>query len=867
MSLSLKTIYVLIAGAVLPLAGQVPPNVPAQYQAIYSNLTTQIGAFQTAVNQNWNGKPYPVTWAPHLNNAESDNYLNLLAPYYYSNTVLTELLELQATGAKAVTVHINFPILYQPFYTYTNNPTGYAQFVAFYQQLASDIHARGMKMIVEATVAEALDGTEGAQFDPYYQTLDWNDYMSARAQNAVNVAQLIKPDYFSLICEPDSEAANASQPTEDSPAGALQLLQTILGALQQAGVTNMSIGAGAGSWIPSFTSYLQEFAALPLNYIDIHVYPVNDNDFMNVLTGMALIQSSGKAIGVSEAWPEKIADSELGTLNISAFDSRYVFSFWAPIDTAFLQAMVDCTQYEKVAFFSPSFPGYFAAYLDYNLVSGDTPAQLLPAGFQASAVANHAGAFTSTGSAFSTMISGVDKIAPIIPGAPTALNYTSTTASVTWTPTTDNVGVAGYNVYRNGLLATQLAIPPFYDTGLTPGATYTYYLTAFDAQLNVSAPSPTLSVTTVNTTPPTAPTNLSVKSMTQTSVSLGWSPSTVIGGVSGYVVYRGTTPSSMTALADVTTTSYVDTLANAAMTYYYAVEAYNASWVYSPFSPTIKVTTPAIPSPAGLKATIVSQNSVSMSWSALQVGAVTGYRVYRGTSPSGLTILGGATTSSYTDALAMPSNTYYYAVLAYNANGTVSALSAAISVTTPAIPSPAGLKITSVLQNSVSLAWSPSLIGGVTGYRVLKGTSAAAMNVVAGVTTPSYVDPYAYPSTTYFYSVEAYNVVGTASAPCAPVSTTTLALLPPTDLLAGSITNTSVSLSWNASGGADKPVGYVILKGTTPSSLHIMVADNPGTTYVDTLVAPKTTYYYQTEMRDSLGFKSLPSNTLTVVTP
>ena len=681
---SIRPYLVLSTLIALPLAAQVPPNVPTQYQAIYSNMSTQIATFQNTVSQSWNKTPYGVAWAPHLSSAESEEYLTLLGPTYYPGAVTTELVELQASGAKAVTVHINFPILYQPFYTYTNSPSTYGQFVAFYQKLVSDVHSRGMKLVVEATVTEALAGTNGAQFDPYYQTLDWNDFMTGRAQNAVNIAQLIQPDFLSLICEPDSEATNGFQPTENSPAGALQLLQTILAALQQAGVTNVTLGAGAGTWIANFTSYLQEFAALPqLSYVDMHVYPVNNSDLTNVITGATMIQQAGKAIGVSEAWPDKEANSELGLLDISTIDSRDVFSFWSPIDTAFLQAMVDCAQYMKFSFFSPSFPQFFAAYLNYNLVSAETPAQLLSAGFAASGTANSAGTFNSTGSAFSTMIVGPDTTAPTTPTAPWISTISSTGVTIAWTPTTDNVGVAGYNIYRNNVNVAQSALPTYRDTGLISGATYTYSLSAFDAQGNVSPLSPALTVTTINLTLPTVPTNLKASAITQNSITLSWSPSTVIGGVAG--------------------------------------------------------------------------------------------------------------------------------------------------------------------------------------YRILKGTSIATMQIVfASVLTTTFVDTHVVPSTTYYYAVEAYNVTGMASAASATVMATTLALPPPTNLNATSVSKSSVSLSWTASGGTDAPVSYRILKGTSASSLRIIVAQNVGTTFTDSGIAPHTTYYYQVEMVDSLGLTSLPGNLLTV---
>jgi fibronectin type 3 domain-containing protein len=661
-------------------------TVPAQYQAIYNTVTTEIGSFQTTVSQNWNGTPYPVAWAPHLLSAESDNYLQLLQANHYSESVANELQELQATGAKAVTLHISFPILYQPFYTdYSGTPSNYQAFVSFYQQVAAGVHAAGMKLVVEATVAEQVDGTgAGAAFAPYYQTLDWNDYMAGRAQNAVNIAQLIQPDYLSLICEPDTEANDASQPTENTPTGALQLLQTELTALQQANITNVSLGGGAGTWITDFTTYLQDFATTSLDYIDMHVYILSNGDLMNVLTGASIIQQSGKGIGVTEAWPDKASGNE-GSLNINIIDSRDTFSFWAPVDTAFLQAMVDCAQYDQFLFFGPSYPSYFAAYLNYDTYGTDTPAQLLGAAFLASFDANQAGTFTSTGVAFSKMIVGNDTTPPVTPSAPTRVTSSSTGATITWIPTTDNVGVAGYNIYRDGAVVAQTANTKFVNTGLTPGDTYTYDVSAFDAQGNVSPQSETLTITLVDLTPPTVPKGLAVAGVTQTSVSLTWLASTGGGGVGGYRVLKGTSPSTIKVVdSSVPTTSYVDSEVAPGTTYYYAVESYNLTGVSSAPSTTISATTLALPPPTGLQATAVTASSVSLSWTAPGGSdPPASYRILKGTSPSSLKTIANSTGTTYTDSHVVKLTTYYYEVEMVDSSGRASGPSNLLTVTTP----------------------------------------------------------------------------------------------------------------------------------------------------------------------------------------
>jgi fibronectin type 3 domain-containing protein len=178
------------------------------------------------------------------------------------------------------------------------------------------------------------------------------------------------------------------------------------------------------------------------------------------------------------------------------------------------------------------------------------------------------------------------------------------------------------------------------------------------------------------------------------------------------------------------------------------------------------------------------------------------------------------------------------------------------------------LAVAGVTQSSVSLKWSASTGGGgVAGYRLLKGTSPTTIKIVQpNVLGTSYVDSNVSPDTTYYYAVESYNETGISSAPSTTISATTLALPPPTRLKATAVSASSVSLSWTASGGSDPPTGYRILKGTSPSSLSVIVAKNPGTTYEDSYVATSTTYYYEVEMVDSVGRTSGPSNMLTVTT-
>jgi fibronectin type 3 domain-containing protein len=128
------------------------------------------------------------------------------------------------------------------------------------------------------------------------------------------------------------------------------------------------------------------------------------------------------------------------------------------------------------------------------------------------------------------------------------------------------------------------------------------------------------------------------------------------------------------------------------------------------------------------------------------------------------------------------------------------------------------------------------------------------------------VDTYVAPTTKYYYAVESFNPLKISSAPSAAVDVVTAAIPSPSALTADSVLKTSVGLSWKAVGAANGS-GYRVLKGTSPSGLQIVQSKISGTTWADTPVTPGTTYYYQVETVDSMGYTSTPTPTLKVTTP
>ena len=112
----------------------------------------------------------------------------------------------------------------------------------------------------------------------------------------------------------------------------------------------------------------------------------------------------------------------------------------------------------------------------------------------------------------------IDTAAPSIPTGLTATAISSSQINLSWTASTDNVAVTGYQVLRGGIVIATVATTSYSDTGLTAGTNYVYTVKAVDAAGNVSAASGSANATTL-TSDTTAPIVAITTTPTSTTVS------------------------------------------------------------------------------------------------------------------------------------------------------------------------------------------------------------------------------------------------------------------------------------------------------------------------------------------------------------
>ncbi len=276
---------------------------------------------------------------------------------------------------------------------------------------------------------------------------------------------------------------------------------------------------------------------------------------------------------------------------------------------------------------------------------------------------------------------GADNSAPSTPSGLTATADSQTVVSLSWTASSDNMGVNGYNVYRDGTLIGTSIGTSYVDSACSPNTSYSYQVSAYDATGNVSSNSSAAGVTTPDgdVEPPSVPAGLTATAVSGTEIDLSWNASTDNTAVTGYNVYRGGQ-----FIGTSTTTSYADTGRTPATTYSYTVSAYDAAGNESAQSSSASATTPdtiAPSAPGSLSATTVSTSQINLSWSAASdnVG-VSGYNIYR--NGSFLTSVGG---TSYSNTGLAMGTTYSYVITAYDAAGNESGQSNTADNTTEII--------------------------------------------------------------------------------------------------------------------------------------------------------------------------------------
>lgn len=433
-----------------------------------------------------------------------------------------------------------------------------------------------------------------------------------------------------------------------------------------------------------------------------------------------------------------------------------------------------------------------------------------------------------------------DTTAPTAPQLLVSTGQTGSTVSLQWERSTDNVGVVGHRIFRDGIEAGQVTGTTFTDTGLSGGRSYTYTVAAVDLEGNVSAPSNAVTTGT--------PSQLVAARSVWRYLDNGSNQGTA---------WRASAFDDTTWRSGHAQLGYGD--GDEATVVGFGPDP-NARYITTYFRQSFTVADPAaVP---GLRlgllrddGAVVYLNGTEVARSNMPAGTISA------ATPASTTV-GGTDESRYypftVDPRLLVSGRNTLAVEVHQVNASSSDLSFDLQLDvlagqpdTTAPSAPADVTVTGTTPTSVDLAWNASTDNvGVVGYRVFRnGTQ------VGAVASPGFTDAGLASTTSYTYTVRAFDGAGNVSASSAPVTATTASdTSPPTtpgDLTVSAVTNNSASLAWTASTDDVGVTGYRVRRDGT------VVATVTATSFTDTGLAEGTTYRYTVEASDGPNTSAL----------
>ena len=443
------------------------------------------------------------------------------------------------------------------------------------------------------------------------------------------------------------------------------------------------------------------------------------------------------------------------------------------------------------------------------------------------------------------IVAGADLEQPSTPQNLVGVVTGSDSADLSWDASTDNVGVTGYVIYRNGVEVATSATNAVSVTGLLAGDNY-MQVEAVDAAGNVSARTPS-TIVFIDGQKPSTPQNLVGVVTGSDSADLSWDASTDNVGVTGYVIYRNgvEVATSATNAVSVTGLLFGDN--------YMQVEAVDAAGNVSFRTPSTIVfiqppDTQRPSTPQNLVGVVTGSDSADLSWDAStdNVG-VTGYTIRR----NGVVIASSVASAVSVTGL-QPGNNYIQ-VEAEDAAGNVSFKTPPIVLFVddqrPSTPQNLAGVVTGA--DSADLSWDASTDNvGVTGYTIRRNGVVIASSVANAVSVTGL-----QPGNNYI-QVEAEDAAGNVSFKTPPIVLFVDDQRPSTPQnLAGVVTGADAAdLTWDASTDNVGVTGYTIRRNgvviaTSATNAASVTGLQPGNNYI------------QVEAEDAAGnvsFKTAP---------
>lgn len=272
----------------------------------------------------------------------------------------------------------------------------------------------------------------------------------------------------------------------------------------------------------------------------------------------------------------------------------------------------------------------------------------------------------------------IDNIPPTAPSNLVNHETSSPNAQLlTWTASTDNIGVDHYDIFVNEVKLYSSTETSFTVTHLDSLYPYRFIVKAIDSSGNFSAASNQATYLPPGTpagTIPGIPSTVAATPVSYNKISITWNDTT--SNETGFEIFRSETINGTyvpVGTVDSNKVSFNDSALASSKQYFYKVRAIG-KYGQSDYSEIVNASTPALPAtpvaPTGVQGVAGENNTVSISWNDNSTNE-TKYNIYRSSDGTTFTLIGTmpANTNAYTDNTVSPQTNYSYYVAGENGSG------------------------------------------------------------------------------------------------------------------------------------------------------------------------------------------------------
>lgn len=363
----------------------------------------------------------------------------------------------------------------------------------------------------------------------------------------------------------------------------------------------------------------------------------------------------------------------------------------------------------------------------------------------------------------SPLVTDIASTLALAPNFNSAITNSSTQITLSWgAPAAE---VESYTLSRTGLTVNN-AVPGYVDTGLTPGKSYLYTVTALQGSSSAAS-------TRSAATAPTAPSALGISAISTTSLQLNWTAATGNDndGAIVYDIYRSDDGYSSAIASNVVSTSFLNTGLTPATNYGYRVFAKANAELSKTYTSASLSTLAAAPTLTSAAAVSGNTSTIVLSWPARSSSAITGFNVYRsddGYTTPVLSNVAGTSTGATNTGLSVATS-YSYRITALTSGGESAVSNTASGATYPAVPT--GVSATVDSTSQITVNWSAAGNGANVRYTVIPSSGSLVSNIngvsraMTGLTS--------HTNYTFTVTANANGLSSNASSPSANVRTLT----------------------------------------------------------------------------------------------